>query len=181
MARKPRTSPHTPAARKTRTREHVIASQSVAHVERLIFARGFTAERIVHDYGYDLNLYTYDDVGGIENGNILIQLKATDHLTILQDGETISLAVDWADVAFWQNETMPVILIVYDARREEAYWLYVQEAVENSPRLQNPAGRSKIRLHLSKNNVVGDAAIERFREFKHIVLSQGKRHIKHYG
>ena len=181
MARKPFTSANAPAARKTRTREHVIASQSVAHVERFIFARGFTAERFVHDYGYDLNLYTYDDQGGVENGSILIQLKATDHLHILKDGRTISFAVEWADIAFWQNETMPVILIVFDARREEAYWLYVQEAIENSSRLQRPAGRSKVRLHLSKDNVVSISAVERFRQMKQIVRKQLEGKVKHYG
>ena len=44
--------------RKTRTREHVIASQSVAHVEKHIAAAGYTAERFLNDYGYDLSLYT---------------------------------------------------------------------------------------------------------------------------
>ena len=181
MARKPFTSANAPAARKTRTREHVIASQSVAHVEKFIFGRGYTAERVVHDYGYDLNLYTYDANGGVENGNIWIQLKATDNLTVLRDGRTISLAVDWADAAFWQNEIMPVILIVYDALRDEAYWLYVQETIENSPPLQRAKRGSKVRLHLSKDNVVSEEAIERFRRMKQIVQEQLEGKIRHYG
>jgi len=181
MARKPHISADTSVTRKTRTREHVIASQSVAHVEKFIFGCGFTAERVVHDYGYDLNLYTYDANGGVENGNIWLQLKATDHMTVLRDGKTISVTVDQADVTFWQNETMPVILIVYDARREEAYWLYVQEAVENSNLSQKAKGRSKIRLHLNKDNVVNEAAIERFQKMKQNVQKQLEGKVKHYG
>ena len=168
-------------ARKTRTREHIIASQSVAHIEGFIAACGFTSERFVHDYGYDLNLYTYDADGGIENGNILLQLKATDHLVVLKDSKTISQIVDWADVTFWQNETMPVILIVYDASRKDAYWLYTQEAIENSLRLQEPSERRRVRLHLSKDNVVNEAAIKRFRRMKQIVQGQLEGKVKHYG
>ena len=180
MARKPVTSANA-RARKTRTREHVIAGQSVAHVEKFIFGCGYTAERVIHDYGYDLNLYTYDASGGVENGNIWIQLKATDNPTVLRDGRTISVAVDRTDLAFWQTEIMPVILIVYDARQEEAYWLYVQEALEASHLLSKAQGRGKTRLHLPKDNVVNEAAIERFRRMKQIVQEQLEGNVKHYG
>jgi len=47
--------------RKQRTRQHVIADQSVNHVERLIIDAGHTAQRLTADYGYDLVLFTYDD------------------------------------------------------------------------------------------------------------------------
>lgn len=123
------------------------ASQSVAHVEKFIFGSGYTAERVIHDYGYDLNL---------------------------------SIAVDRADAAFWQTEIMPVVLIVYDARQEEAYWLYVQEALEASNPLQRAQGRSN-RFYLLKDNVVHEAAIERFRRMKQIVQEQLEGKVKRYG
>jgi len=82
MAGKPRTPSETPA-RRTRTREHVIASQSVTHVERFIVAAGHTAEKFVSDYGYDLSLYTYAPNGGVEPGSVLIQIKATEVLGTL--------------------------------------------------------------------------------------------------
>ena len=39
--------------RKQRTRQHVIADQSVNHVERFIIDEGHTAQRLEKDYGYD--------------------------------------------------------------------------------------------------------------------------------
>lgn len=127
MARRCRTSSEASPARKTRTREHVIASQSVAHVESLIVASGYVAERPINDYGYDLNLITFDSRGEMENGCIYFQVKATDKLPILRDGKTISFRLDWRDVALWRGETMPVILIVHDTLHKVTYWLYTQE------------------------------------------------------
>jgi hypothetical protein len=39
--------------RKQRTRQHVIADQSVHHVEGFILDEGHTAQRVDRDYGYD--------------------------------------------------------------------------------------------------------------------------------
>ena len=167
--------------RKTRTRQHVIASQSVAHVERHIAAAGYTAEKFVNDYGYDLNLHTYGSTGRIESGNIYLQLKATDALKVLRDGATISFPVDAADVALWRDEVMPVILIVYDAPQDTAYWLYLQEFFEMSPQFQKPLMQKRFTVHLDKSNVLDRQAIERFRHFKQVVLRQLVGKVKHHG
>jgi hypothetical protein len=58
------------AKTKRRTREHVIASQSVNHVERFVIDEGYTAQRQDDDYGYDLHITTYDDHGYVEPGSI---------------------------------------------------------------------------------------------------------------
>lgn len=57
-----------PEPRKRRTRGHVIADQSVNHLERFIYDCGFTAAREVADYGYDLTMKTYDPDGYTEGG-----------------------------------------------------------------------------------------------------------------
>ncbi len=44
------------APKKQRTRQHVIADQSVNYVERFIIDEGHTAQRLERDYGYDLLL-----------------------------------------------------------------------------------------------------------------------------
>src|SRR5438552_10779743 len=67
--------------RKQRTRQHVIADQSVNHVERFIIDEGHTAQRITTDYGYDMLMMTYDEQGYAEPGVVLLQLKASDSLT----------------------------------------------------------------------------------------------------
>jgi len=61
------------------------------------------------------------------------QVKATDHLKRLAGGQTISWRIESAHLHHWLNEPMPVILVVYDAQQDEAYWLYVQKYFEEAP------------------------------------------------
>jgi len=76
---------------------------------------------------------------------------------------------------------MPVILIVYDAQQDKAYWLYTQEYFENSPNFRIKPGQTKVNLHISKNNLVSEAAIQEFRRYKEDVLGQIKQGaIKHH-
>jgi hypothetical protein len=76
--------------RKKRPREHIIADLSVNFVERYIFLCGYSVERIEYNYGYDLQIFTYDENGEIENGQIYVQLKATNSLIKLVDNETVT-------------------------------------------------------------------------------------------
>src|SRR5207302_9771724 len=111
-----------PPRKKRRTREHVIADLSANHVERHALRCGFSVERIVHDYGVDLILFTYDKDGETQPGTVFLQLKATQRLKVLAAGDVIAFRIDRADLLAWLEETAPVILVVYDARAEVAYW-----------------------------------------------------------
>lgn len=55
-------------AKKKRVRQHIIADLSANHVERYILRCGFSVERVQHDYGIDLVLFTYNSDGEIEPG-----------------------------------------------------------------------------------------------------------------
>src|SRR5437016_12354570 len=106
-----------PLARKTtlprkkkRTRQHVIADLSANHVERQALLCGYSVERRVHDYGIDLVILTYDAQGNVENGEILVQLKATDHPRLLSKGRYIACRIKRADLRTWLHEPWPVIL-----------------------------------------------------------------------
>lgn len=117
--------------RKRRTREHIIADLSVNHIERFVLLCGHTIEKISSDYGYDLILYTYTSEGELENGNIYIQVKATDNIRFISNGQAASFSLKKKDLNTWLAEPLPVILILYDAVRNRAYWLYVQEYFES--------------------------------------------------
>jgi hypothetical protein len=112
--------------RKRRTREHVIADLSANHVERHALLCGYSVERIYHDYGLDLVLHTYNRRGEIENGRVLFQLKATDRLKVSLDGSDVRCRVARGDVEYWLREPVPVILVLYHAREDVAYWLDIQ-------------------------------------------------------
>jgi hypothetical protein len=112
--------------RKRRTREHVIADLGVNYVERQVLLCGHTVQRIHADYGFDLILSTYNADGEPENGEVYIQVKSTDSLPILKDGTSLTWRTHRSDIAQWLEKTPPVILIVYDAQADKAYWLYIQ-------------------------------------------------------
>jgi hypothetical protein len=66
--------------RKSRVRKHVIADMSLPHLAYIIVSCMFTIEATRSDYGYDLSILTFDTAGQYENGNMFVQLKATDKL-----------------------------------------------------------------------------------------------------
>ena len=95
--------------RKQRTRQHVIADQSVNHVERLVIDAGHAAQRLTPDYGYDLVLFTYDEQGYLEPGSVYLQLKAGETLEAV--GPDYVFDLDVRDYNLWMLEEMPVLLI----------------------------------------------------------------------
>jgi hypothetical protein len=86
-----------PIPRKRRTREHVIADQSMNHVERFIYGAGYTTQRMTSDYGYDLLMTSYDEYGHVEPGEIYFQLKATDDIGKSQTGSHVLFSLALAD------------------------------------------------------------------------------------
>lgn len=151
MARE-RPDPH-----KQRTRSHVIADQSVAHVTKVVADFGFSVERRVNDYGIDLSIHTYDDNGYPEEGEILVQLKATDNLTRTKRG--ITHRIDARDYHQWTSAPMPVFLVVYDAPADVAYWLYVQKYVEADARRYPAADAKSVTVTIPPTNVVNAAFV----------------------
>jgi hypothetical protein len=142
-------------------------------VERQILLKGFAASRVEQDYGLDLMMHTFNERGEIESGHVFFQLKATDQLNILKDGETISLRVERVDVQLWQREAMPVILVMYDGRKDKAYWLYVQHYLEerNVSFEDLSLEQDRVTIRMPMANRLNRGAIEKFREFRNQLIS----------
>lgn len=160
--------------RKRRTREHVIADRGINFVERQALFADYSVTQILHDYGLDLVLSTFDDDGELESGGILIQVKATDHLTTVQAGRFVSVRIERADLRAWLTEPMPVILIVYDAQNDQAYWLYVQAEFTGVRLFRETPGRGKATVRIPVDHVLDPNAIRRFRDFRNDILEQRK-------
>ncbi|NER37951.1 MAG: DUF4365 domain-containing protein [Oscillatoria sp. SIO1A7] len=165
--------------KKKRTRQHIIADLCVNHVERYVLLCGYSAERVEHDYGFDLVISTYDVNGEIENGYIYAQLKATDSLRVLADGETISFTLGRSDLELWLGEPMPSILIVYDAQQDVGYWLYLQAYFENLANFDLAGVGDTVTVNISKKNTVNSAAIAKFAIYKNNIIMQIKGVIRH--
>jgi hypothetical protein len=101
-----------PLVGKRRTHEHEIADLAVNHVERQVLLGHGTAERITRDYGLDLSVFTYTTSGEVEDPNIFIQVKATEHLKWLRGGRRAAFRIDRSALVVWLRQLLPVILIV---------------------------------------------------------------------
>jgi hypothetical protein len=152
--------------RKRRTREHVIADLRVNHVERFVLRCGWTVERKQHDYGLDLSMETYNADGEVENGWVLFQLKATDSVRRSANGTVIPLRLEWRDLLFWLNDPAPVILVVYEAPQDRAYWLNVQEYFRGTPWVKRAGQATTVTVSVPAGNVLDEAAIRRFARFR---------------
>jgi Domain of unknown function (DUF4365) len=166
--------------KKKRPRQHVIADLSINHVERYVLLCGFSVERIEHDYGIDLVIFTYDVNGEIENGQIYVQLKATDALRRIGDGSSIAFSLQRSDLELWLQEPMPWILVVYDAQANLAYWLYIQAYFERQFGFNLTQGGETVTVYLPTGNILSQEAIRQFARYKENVLTQVQGVIRHY-
>jgi Domain of unknown function (DUF4365) len=165
--------------KKRRTREHVIADLSANHVERHALLCGFSVRYSKHDYGIDLWIATYNRLGEIENGEIRVQLKATDHLKIISGGQWVVFPVERRDLRHWLLEPMPIILVVYDAAVDLAYWLYVQAYFKSQPGFDLTKAGPKVTVRIPRSNIVNQAAMKKFAGFRDAILAQTKGVVHH--
>jgi hypothetical protein len=143
----------------------VIADLGVNHVERAVLRCGYTATRVFHDYGIDLRVETYDRRGQVEAGEFKVQVKATDSPPRAADGQTILWRVEVADLRSWLFQVVPVVLVVYDATGDVAYWLDVQEyAHQTTPAID--LRRRTVTVRIPVANVWTPAAVRRLRVLK---------------
>jgi hypothetical protein len=166
MAGKPSNAP-----RKRRTREHVLADVSYNRLQRHVLDCAWASEPLAVDYGYDAIIYTYAPEGFIEAGNVWVQLKATDRPSYSKDGTTITWPSETKDLDLWLDEPMPVILVVYDAQRDRAYWIDVQASV-----IRRSPGAKTVATRLPVSQVVSADSVRLWRDRKQRVLDATKRH-----
>jgi hypothetical protein len=158
--------------RKIRAREHVIADLAVNYVERQTFLCGYSIERVARDYGIDLLLFTYNQAGEADEGHILIQVKGTEKTRQTPNQQAITFRSARSDLLRWLAEPMPLILVVYDAQQDAAWWLYVQQhfsALAGANLFQ--AGKT-ITAHIPIGQRLDQQAVRRFGEYRDHVLAQ---------
>lgn len=161
---------------KRRTREHIIADLSINHFEKQALLCGYAVERVFHDYGFDLVVWTYNKAGEIEPGQILVQLKATDALHWVKHQSRIALGVDRRDLNLWLEYFLPVFLVLYDAQADQAYWVCVQAYFQ---RLGASFDITKIgqthTVYFDPDDILNANAVRTFAAYKQRVNQQIKR------
>ena len=171
-----------PHERKLRTREHVLADLSVNYVERQILLRGFALNRLHVDYGIDLMMLTYNDVGEVDSGHVLFQIKATDSPQVIKTGPFVSIRVEVADLKAWQEDWTPVFLVLYDGQSDNAYWLFVQQYLDEKNVGSDDflADQDRVAVRIPLKNRLDAEAVGLFRQIR-IEFEKTKRGGLSYG
>jgi hypothetical protein len=143
-------------------------------MERHALLCGYSVERRVHDYGIDLTIAAYDEQGNVEPGAVLVQLKATDRLKRVNRGQMVACRIERTDLRAWLREPWPVILVVYDAAADRAFWLYIQEHFQQEPRFNPDRGPASVTVRIPRANVVDAAAMRHFARCRDRLLAQMK-------
>ena len=154
--------------RKLRTREHVIAELSLNFLERKVLQRRHQLHRMpAPEYGIDAWMFHFSPEGHTESGHVFFQLKATDNVRFVDSDRSVIVRVETAHLRdWWYTKHHPVILVLYDARKDRAFWLDIQQHCDelnetNPSKLELDA--ETITLRMPNKNRLTLRAVDQFR------------------
>jgi Domain of unknown function (DUF4365) len=149
--------------RKQRTRQHTIEDLGFNHVERQILYAGFTVQRYtVNDYGYDGLFHTFNELGEIERGMIHFQLKSTDFIQFSEKKKAFSFDLSERDLELWLLNANKMLLILYDAKLEKAYFEDIQLYFKNN-KITFKKGRKFVRIFIPEEKMFNAEAVKKLR------------------
>ena len=153
------------ANRKLRTRAHVIEELSINYFQRHVLLCNFSLEKFDSDYGYDLMLFTYNIQGEIESGCIRVQMKASDIIN-LNAKDYIPYDINTKDLNLWLNEFDPVLLVIYDAIGNKAYWINIQDYFKSIMLSQLQRKQRFFRIKIPQKNKINPKTIKTLAKYK---------------
>lgn len=93
-------------------------------------------------------------------------------MPVLKDEQTISFPILRADLEYWLEEWTPVILIVYDAQEEIAYWCYIQAHFQQQTEFNLRMVGESVNIPIDKACIVSPEAVRQFARFKANIQQQ---------
>lgn len=151
--------------RKQRTRAHIIEDLGFNYVERQILYAGFTVHRYSsnNDYGYDGLFHIFNERGEYQNGIVFFQLKSTDQIQFSTKKEAFVFDLSHRDLELWLADTITMLLILYDAQKEMAYYIDLQAYFkENS--ITTDKEWKFIRVYIPKARIFTQSVAQSFRQ-----------------
>jgi Domain of unknown function (DUF4365) len=166
--------------RKRRTWAHVLADLSANYVEKQAVLCGFAVDRVRPDYGIDLMVWTFNRRGEAENGWIPFQLKATDRIRVVDAGRAVACRIQRAHLRHWLNEAQPVILVLYNARADIAYWLFVKRYFETLSQRDLGRGAEHVSIRIPRENLLDHEAMKGLARLKNDIDTglRGRLHVE---
>jgi hypothetical protein len=149
----------------------VIADLSVNHVERQVLLCGYSVERVWMDYGIDLIVHTYNRRGEAENGRVLFQVKATDRIRRSKDSVSVLCRLETVDLRFWSGETMPVIVVHYDAMSDLARYVHVQRFLAGHPTLDLRGSARRVTVAIPSSEIFDQKTMKEIARVKNKIVA----------
>ena len=153
--------------RKQRTRQHFIRDFGINHIEYRVLSAHCTLERYKYDYGYDAFINTYDENGEYESGVIEIQLKSMDNLTYSPEKKAILFDLEKRDLELWLGGDRPGIFIVYDALKENAYWVDLLDYFKKNRDVLKKVDNF-VKIYIPSEDIFTDKTVQKFRQIKNL-------------
>jgi Domain of unknown function (DUF4365) len=72
---------------------------------------------------------------------------------------------------YWLNEPLPVILVIYDAKADRAWWLYLQQTLREARRKAPTRVLATLTVSVPLANVLDAKAVRRFCKFRDAALA----------
>jgi hypothetical protein len=145
-----------------RPRTHVLEDISRNHVKSFFSACGWSVNDLHKDYGEDLIIQIFQNALATPLF-FFVQVKATDQLDKIYSKRTKAFSIRLPTTALirWQSSPIPTLLVLYDAKREEAYWEYCQFYLDFLKiKTANLERRKTFIVSVKKENKLGDSSID---------------------
>ena len=140
--------------RKLRTRQHIIEDLGLNHTQRQVLKAGFVVQRYgENDYSYDGMIHTFDSNGESDNGMILFQLKSSDNIKFDKSQKVAKFDLSKRDLELWLLSKLTVLLVLYDAQTEIAYYIDLQEYFKENRILLKDVVKY-VRVNIPTSNIV---------------------------
>jgi Domain of unknown function (DUF4365) len=123
------------------------------HIERHILYAGNILRRYSqNDYGYDGKIDTFNEQGEALNRSFMIQLKSTDNIQLSEQHKGYIVDLSKRDLELWLDSFHPVLLVLFDAQNEIAYYTDLQTYFEKN-RILLKNGRKFVRVYCSNEAI----------------------------
>ena len=144
---------------KLRTRQQVIHDLALNHIEKQILLSGNVLERNKDDnYHYEGVIDLYNEQGQVSNLAIAVQLKSMDSVQLLSENARFVVDLSKQDLERWLKTEIPVLLILYDAQQDIAYFTDLQTYFNKNGHLLRNV-RKFVKISLSPSWVFNQSAI----------------------
>ncbi|MDQ3842888.1 MAG: DUF4365 domain-containing protein, partial [Bacteroidota bacterium] len=80
--------------------------------------------------------------------------------------DSVTFDVDTRDLNLWLNQFDPVLLVIYDAQNDKAYWLDIQEYFKSITLSKKQKAQKSFRVHVSRTNKVNIRSMKKIAQIK---------------